>query len=66
MRAGELAYQSLRSDIMEGMLAPGSVIAEVEQSERLGVSRTPVREAISRLLAEGLAEPAPGLSLRPI
>lgn len=60
MRAGELAYQSLRSDIMEGMLAPGSVIAEVEQSERLGVSRTPVREAISRLLAEGLAEPAPG------
>ncbi|ORC20250.1 MULTISPECIES: GntR family transcriptional regulator [Rothia] len=60
MRASELAYQSLRSDIMEGMLAPGSVIAEVEQSERLGVSRTPVREAISRLLSEGLAEPAPG------
>lgn len=60
MKAGELAYQSLRSDIMEGMLAPGSVIAEVGQSERLGVSRTPVREAISRLLAEGLAEPAPG------
>lgn len=60
MKASELAYQSLRSDIMEGMLSPGSVIAEVEQSERLGVSRTPVREAISRLLAEGLAEPAPG------
>lgn len=60
MRAGELAYQSLRSDIMEGMLSPGAVIAEVEQSERLGVSRTPVREAISRLLADGLAEPAPG------
>ncbi|MDY3049932.1 MAG: GntR family transcriptional regulator [Rothia sp. (in: high G+C Gram-positive bacteria)] len=60
MRASELAYQSLRSDIMEGMLTPGSVITEVEQSERLGVSRTPVREAISRLLAEGLAEPAPG------
>lgn len=60
MKARELAYHSLRSDIMEGMLAPSSVIAEVEQSERLGVSRTPVREAISRLLAEGLAEPAPG------
>lgn len=60
MRASDLAYQSLRSDIMEGTLSPGSVIAEVEQSERLGVSRTPVREAISRLLSDGLAEPAPG------
>lgn len=60
MRAGELAYTHLRSDIIEGTLAPGSVIAEVEQSERLGVSRTPVREAISRLLSEGLIEPAPG------
>lgn len=60
MRASDFAYQSLRSDIMEGMLSPGSVIAEVEQSERLGVSRTPVREAISRLLSDGLADPAPG------
>lgn len=60
MRASDLAYQSLRSDIMEGTLSPGSVIAEVEQSEQLGVSRTPVREAISRLLSDGLAEPAPG------
>lgn len=60
MRASDLAYQSLRSDIMEGMLSPGSVITEVEQSERLGVSRTPVREAIARLLSDGLAEPAPG------
>ncbi|MDO4898075.1 MAG: GntR family transcriptional regulator [Rothia sp. (in: high G+C Gram-positive bacteria)] len=60
MRASDFAYQSLRSDIMEGMLSPGSVIAEVEQSERLGVSRTPIREAIARLLSDGLAEPAPG------
>lgn len=55
MRASERAYAALRSDIVEWRLPPGSVLAEVEQSERLGVSRTPVREALARLTAEGLA-----------
>lgn len=35
---------------------PGSVVAEVEQAERFGISRTPMREAISRLVAEGLVK----------
>ncbi|HLS01987.1 MAG TPA: GntR family transcriptional regulator, partial [Beutenbergiaceae bacterium] len=41
-------------EIQHGVLAPGAVLAEVEQSNRLGVSRTPLREAISRLVADGL------------
>lgn len=60
MRASDKAYETLRNDIMEGILSPGQLIVEVEQSERIGVSRTPLREAIKRLLAEGLAEPNPG------
>ncbi|WP_345473635.1 GntR family transcriptional regulator [Glutamicibacter ectropisis] len=55
MRASDKAYESLRTDIVEWRIAPGTVLAEVEQSERLGVSRTPVREALGRLVADGLA-----------
>jgi DNA-binding GntR family transcriptional regulator len=54
MRASDRAYAALREDIIEWRLLPGTVLAEVEQSERLGVSRTPLREALSRLTAEGL------------
>ncbi|MDQ4500705.1 GntR family transcriptional regulator [Sinomonas sp. ASV322] len=55
MKASDRAYASLREDIVEWRLAPGTVLGEVEQSERLGVSRTPLREALARLTAEGLA-----------
>ena len=60
MKATDKTYEALRTEIMNGILAPGAVLAEVEQAERFGVSRTPVREAISRLLADGLAEPLAG------
>lgn len=56
MRAGDRAYSTLLRDIQSGALAPGTVLGEVEQAARLGVSRTPAREAISRLTADGLAE----------
>jgi DNA-binding GntR family transcriptional regulator len=56
MRASDRAYERLRGDILEWRLEPGTVLAEVEQAERLGVSRTPVREALARLLADGLVE----------
>jgi DNA-binding GntR family transcriptional regulator len=54
MRASDRAYHALRGDIVEWKLPPGSVLGEVEQSARLGISRTPLREALSRLAAEGL------------
>lgn len=60
MRASERAYQALREDIVEWRLLPGQLLGEVEQSERFGISRTPVREALSRLTADGLAEPHRG------
>ncbi|MDO5619477.1 GntR family transcriptional regulator [Kocuria sp.] len=56
MRASQRVYEQLRTEIMDGDLPPGQVLAEVEQSQRFGISRTPVREAIGRLAAEGLAE----------
>jgi DNA-binding GntR family transcriptional regulator len=60
MRASEQAYRTLREEIVEWRLLPGTVLAEVEQSERLGVSRTPLREALGRLNAEGLTQAARG------
>ncbi len=53
--AADRAYDALRSAIVEGELAPGAPLTEVEQAARLGVSRTPVREAFARLVAAGLA-----------
>ena len=60
MRASDRAYRALREEIVEGDLPPGAVLGEVEQSARLGLSRTPLREALSRLVADGLAAPATG------
>ncbi|MCC9144986.1 MULTISPECIES: GntR family transcriptional regulator [unclassified Arthrobacter] len=60
MRASDRAYAALRQDIVDWKLTPGTVLGEVEQSERLGVSRTPLREALSRLSADGLAAPHSG------
>lgn len=60
MRASDRAYGLLFHEIVNGDLSPGTVLAEVEQSNRLGVSRTPLREAISRLVADGLVVAAPG------
>ena len=54
MRASDRAYSALREQILDGELEAGAVLGEVEQSTRLGVSRTPLREALARLTAEGL------------
>lgn len=58
MRASEKAYRTLLDEIQNGTLTAGSVLGEVEQSTRLGVSRTPLREAIGRLTADGLVAQA--------
>ncbi len=54
MKASDRAYLSLLDEIQSGMLASGAVLGEVQQATRLGVSRTPLREALSRLAADGL------------
>lgn len=54
MRASDRAYASLLDEIQRGILPPGAVLGEVEQAVRLGVSRTPLREALGRLAADGL------------
>jgi DNA-binding GntR family transcriptional regulator len=52
--SSEKAYEGLRDDVVSGFYAPGQAIAELEAAERYQVSRTPVREAIRLLVAEGL------------
>ena len=52
----EATFQKLRSLLVEGKIAPGSKLNERELAESLNVSRTPIREAIRRLAADGLVE----------
>ena len=56
LTSAERVLQELRDLILGAELAPGSRLGEVELADRLGVSRTPVREALTRLAAEGLVE----------
>jgi len=62
-RASDRAYSQLREEILDGVLEPGALLAEVEQSTRLGVSRTPLREALARLMADGLVTAHSGRGL---
>lgn len=56
LSAADRAYQTLRNQIISLELAPNESIGEQMLAERLGVSRTPVREALLRLSAEGLVD----------
>jgi DNA-binding GntR family transcriptional regulator len=49
-------YGVVRRAIVTGSLAPGSVINEIEIAETLGLSRTPVREAVKKVSDEGLVD----------
>ncbi|MER0238928.1 GntR family transcriptional regulator [Fulvimarina sp. MAC8] len=55
-------YETLRDEILELALPPGSPIDEVRLAQRFGVSRTPVREALVKLAADGLVETLPNRS----
>jgi DNA-binding GntR family transcriptional regulator len=57
---GEAAHAELRRLIVSGELAPGTRLLEQDCAARLGLSRTPVREAIGRLVSEGLVRRPPG------
>lgn len=51
---GDQVYQTLRSHLRNGKILPGQPMQEVPLAALLGVSRTPVREALTRLASEGL------------
>jgi DNA-binding GntR family transcriptional regulator len=57
---GEAVYQSLVNSLFNGNLKPGQMLSENIIASRLGVSRTPVREALNRLQIEGLVTPIRG------
>lgn len=67
-RTSEGVARILRSEIFAGRLKPGEPLPERLLAERLGISRTPVREALFTLHSEGLIELAPnrGASVRTI
>lgn len=52
--AVEFAYRVIRSDILAGHLPPGGVLSQVRIAAELGISRTPLREALRLLAAENL------------
>lgn len=63
---GNGAYRRLLEEISRGDLLPGARLRETELAERLGISRTPVREAIRQLEADGLVAhmPRQGATIR--
>jgi len=62
--SSEHAYWALRQEIVSFVLVPGEDLDEATLVGRLGVSRTPVREALVRLAAEGLVQLVPNRGAR--
>ncbi|OIU69805.1 hypothetical protein BHE18_02535 [Rossellomorea aquimaris] len=52
----EQAFNLIKKDIISGKLAPGEELPEKKLAQEFGISRTPVREALTRLAGEGLVE----------
>jgi DNA-binding GntR family transcriptional regulator len=61
---GETVYDRVRSAILDGELAPGAVMSQVGLADELGISRTPLREALRMLQNEGLIESEPNRRVR--
>jgi len=58
------AYWRIREDIVRGVLAPGQKLSNQLLSDSLGISRTPVREAVSALIKDGILEGSPNSTVR--
>lgn len=58
------AYRAIRDAIVDGTLAPGERLNDIDLAAWLGVSRTPVREALARLEQAGLVQSKPGSHTR--
>jgi DNA-binding GntR family transcriptional regulator len=64
LRASDVAYSSIRQGLAAGRWAPGSHLRESELAAELGISRTPVREALRKLASEQLVSFEPHLGVR--
>src|SRR4051812_8794246 len=63
-RSTDLVYQRLKQRILDNEYAPGTQVLEQDLASGLGLSRTPVREALIRLQQEGLVEVVPRHGMR--
>lgn len=54
MKSVDIAYNAIKVAILSGELEPGENLPEIEFSQKLGISRTPFREALNHLSYEGL------------
>ena len=63
-QAADRAYGTLRAGILDGRYVPGARLGEIEVAAELGLSRTPVREALRRLGSEGLVDHLPNRGAR--
>ena len=61
---GDITFEAIRDGIVSGNIPSGKWLRQEEISERLGVSHTPVRQALERLIAQGLAERVPYKGVR--
>ena len=52
-------YETLKKEIIHGILEPGSSVSENKLAKKLNASRTPIREAMGKLVAEGLVKTSP-------
>ena len=59
----DVVFNTLRQAILKGELKPGERLMEIALAEKLGVSRTPIREAMRKLEQEGLVVMIPRFSL---
>lgn len=64
----ERAYEIIKKEIITCKLRPGEIISEAKLSERLGIGRTPVHQALDRLMSDGLVEvmPRKGVIVKPL
>lgn len=57
---GARIFKQLQNEILNGIYGPGDILTEMRLTEELGVSRTPIREALKQLETEGLVKATPG------
>jgi GntR family transcriptional regulator, rspAB operon transcriptional repressor len=62
--SSDSVYERVRTAILDGELAPGAVMSQVGLADELGISRTPLREALRMLQNEGLIESEPNRRVR--